>query len=63
MEDKMLDTLMKNSFTNQLLLTCDAGTGLSLSLLAAGFLLSAQNSPAITLHPADPLNSTCRQYT
>lgn len=39
------------------------GTGLSLSLLAVGFLLSAQNTPAITLHPADPLNSTCRQYT
>lgn len=60
MED-MFDMLIKNSFTNQLF--CVVGTGLSLSLLAMGFLLSAQNSPAITLHPADPLNSTCRQYT
>lgn len=40
----------------------DAGTGLSLALLAVGFLLSAQNSPPITLHPLDPQNSTCRTY-
>ncbi|XP_024911734.1 proton myo-inositol cotransporter-like isoform X2 [Cynoglossus semilaevis] len=38
------------------------GTGLSLTLLAVGFLLSAQNSPPITLHPGDPDNSTCTQY-
>ncbi|XP_035498701.2 proton myo-inositol cotransporter isoform X3 [Scophthalmus maximus] len=38
------------------------GTGLSLSLLAVGFWLSAHNSPPITLHPADSQNSTCRQY-
>ncbi|XP_048881964.1 proton myo-inositol cotransporter-like isoform X1 [Brienomyrus brachyistius] len=40
------------------------GTCLSLILLAAGFLLSAQNSPPITLHPTDPSlqNSTCIQY-
>ncbi|XP_040894708.1 proton myo-inositol cotransporter-like isoform X2 [Toxotes jaculatrix] len=38
------------------------GTGLSLTLLAVGFLLSAQNSPPITLHPVDPQNSTCGQY-
>ncbi|XP_049929785.1 proton myo-inositol cotransporter-like isoform X2 [Epinephelus moara] len=38
------------------------GTGLSLALLAVGFLLSAQHSPPITLHPADPQNSTCRLY-
>lgn len=38
------------------------GTGLSLALLAVGFLLSAQNSPPITLHPLDPQNSTCRAY-
>ncbi|KAI3371012.1 hypothetical protein L3Q82_023662, partial [Scortum barcoo] len=40
----------------------DAGTSLSLTLLAVGFLLSAQNSPPITLHPVDPQNSTCRLY-
>ncbi|XP_065812981.1 proton myo-inositol cotransporter isoform X3 [Labrus bergylta] len=38
------------------------GTGLSLTLLAIGFLLSAQSSPPVTLHPADPQNSTCRLY-
>ncbi|XP_012721184.2 solute carrier family 2 member 13b isoform X3 [Fundulus heteroclitus] len=38
------------------------GTGLSLALLAVGFLLSAQNSPAVTLHPVDARNSTCRLY-
>ncbi|XP_067446690.1 proton myo-inositol cotransporter-like isoform X3 [Thunnus thynnus] len=38
------------------------GTGLSLTLLAVGFLLSAQNSPPITLHPFDSQNSTCRLY-
>ncbi|XP_008289622.1 proton myo-inositol cotransporter isoform X1 [Stegastes partitus] len=38
------------------------GTGLSLALLAIGFLLSAQNSPPVTLHPVDFQNSTCRLY-
>ncbi|XP_023263006.1 proton myo-inositol cotransporter-like isoform X2 [Seriola lalandi dorsalis] len=38
------------------------GTGLSLALLAVGFLLSALNSPPVTLHPVDAQNSTCRQY-
>ncbi|XP_047453374.1 proton myo-inositol cotransporter-like isoform X2 [Mugil cephalus] len=38
------------------------GTGLSLTLLAVGFLLSAQSSPPITLHPVDPQNSTCSIY-
>ncbi|XP_041651447.1 proton myo-inositol cotransporter-like isoform X2 [Cheilinus undulatus] len=38
------------------------GTGLSLTLLAVGFLLSAQNSPAVTLHPVGPQNSTCSLY-
>uniref|UniRef100_A0A1A8J2B7 Solute carrier family 2 (Facilitated glucose transporter), member 13 n=1 Tax=Nothobranchius kuhntae TaxID=321403 RepID=A0A1A8J2B7_NOTKU len=38
------------------------GTGLSLTLLAVSFLLSAQNSPPVTFHPYDPQNSTCRQY-
>ncbi|XP_067349058.1 proton myo-inositol cotransporter-like isoform X2 [Channa argus] len=38
------------------------GTGLSLSLLAVGFLLSAQNSPPVTLRPVDSQNSTCRLY-
>ncbi|XP_056138363.1 proton myo-inositol cotransporter-like [Lampris incognitus] len=38
------------------------GTALSLTLLAVGFLLSAQNSPPVTLHPADHLNSTCALY-
>ncbi|KAK2842679.1 hypothetical protein Q5P01_012879 [Channa striata] len=38
------------------------GTGLSLTLLAVGFLLSAQNSPPVTFHPADSQNSTCRLY-
>ncbi|KAG9342356.1 hypothetical protein JZ751_016858 [Albula glossodonta] len=40
------------------------GTGLSLTLLAIGFLLSAQHTPPVTLHPTDPAapNSTCTQY-
>ncbi|XP_059191735.1 proton myo-inositol cotransporter-like isoform X1 [Centropristis striata] len=38
------------------------GTGLSLTLLAVGFLLSAQYSPPVTLHPVGPQNSTCRLY-
>ncbi|XP_030588300.1 proton myo-inositol cotransporter-like isoform X2 [Archocentrus centrarchus] len=38
------------------------GTGLSLALLAVGFLLSALNSPPITVHPFDPQNSTCSIY-
>ncbi|RVE71275.1 hypothetical protein OJAV_G00050200 [Oryzias javanicus] len=38
------------------------GTGLSLALLAVGFLLSAQSSPPVTFHPVDPNNSTCRLY-
>ncbi|XP_073328930.1 proton myo-inositol cotransporter-like isoform X2 [Pagrus major] len=38
------------------------GTGLSLALLAVGFLLSAMNSPPITLHPVDSQNSTCNLY-
>ncbi|XP_051238860.1 proton myo-inositol cotransporter isoform X4 [Dicentrarchus labrax] len=38
------------------------GTGLSLTLLAVGFLLSAQNSPPVTLHPVDSQNSSCRLY-
>ncbi|KAM9753297.1 proton myo-inositol cotransporter-like isoform 2-T4 [Menidia menidia] len=38
------------------------GTALSLTLLAVGFLLSAQNSPPVTLHPFNPHNSTCRLY-
>ncbi|XP_036431884.1 solute carrier family 2 member 13b isoform X1 [Colossoma macropomum] len=40
------------------------GTGVSLSVLAVGFLLSAQASPPVTFHPSDPssLNSTCTHY-
>ncbi|KAM7397155.1 hypothetical protein PAMP_020149 [Pampus punctatissimus] len=38
------------------------GTGLSLALLAVGFLLSAQTSPPVSLHPVDSQNSTCRLY-
>ncbi|XP_037623415.1 proton myo-inositol cotransporter-like isoform X2 [Sebastes umbrosus] len=38
------------------------GTGLSLTLLAVGFLLSAQSSPPISFHPVDSQNSTCRLY-
>ncbi|XP_055789391.1 proton myo-inositol cotransporter-like [Salvelinus fontinalis] len=40
------------------------GTALSLTVLAIGFLLSAQHSPAVTLHPTDTtLNSTsCTLY-
>ncbi|XP_036376187.1 proton myo-inositol cotransporter-like isoform X2 [Megalops cyprinoides] len=40
------------------------GTGLSLTLLAVGFLLSAQHTPPVTLHPSDPStpNSTCSRY-
>uniref|UniRef100_H3CYR6 Proton myo-inositol cotransporter n=1 Tax=Tetraodon nigroviridis TaxID=99883 RepID=H3CYR6_TETNG len=40
------------------------GTCLSLSLLAVGFLMSAQHSPPVTLHPTHPslANSTCSKY-
>ncbi|KAJ8393395.1 hypothetical protein AAFF_G00061170 [Aldrovandia affinis] len=40
------------------------GTALSLSLLGIGFLLSAENTPAVTLHPTHPAtpNSTCTRY-
>ncbi|KAM4569760.1 proton myo-inositol cotransporter-like [Odontesthes bonariensis] len=40
------------------------GTSLSLSLLAFGFLMSAQHSPPVTFHPLDPAmsNSTCFKY-
>uniref|UniRef100_A0A3Q3NDQ3 Proton myo-inositol cotransporter n=1 Tax=Mastacembelus armatus TaxID=205130 RepID=A0A3Q3NDQ3_9TELE len=38
------------------------GTGLSLTLLAVGFLLSALSSPPVTLHPVSSQNSTCRLY-
>ncbi|XP_041820160.1 proton myo-inositol cotransporter-like [Chelmon rostratus] len=40
------------------------GTCLSLSLLAIGFLMSAQHSPPVTFHPLDPsmANSTCSRY-
>ncbi|XP_026220800.1 proton myo-inositol cotransporter-like isoform X2 [Anabas testudineus] len=38
------------------------GTGLSLTLLAVGFLLTALNSPPITLHPVNSQNSSCRLY-
>ncbi|KAI3366867.1 hypothetical protein L3Q82_009518 [Scortum barcoo] len=40
------------------------GTCLSLSLLAIGFLMSAQRSPPVTFHPLDPsmANSTCSKY-
>ncbi|XP_012732517.2 proton myo-inositol cotransporter [Fundulus heteroclitus] len=40
------------------------GTCLSLSLLAVGFLMSAQHSPPVTVHPLDPAmaNSTCSKY-
>lgn len=41
-----------------------SGTGVSLSVLAVGFLLSAQASPPVNFHPSDPtsLNSTCTHY-
>lgn len=40
------------------------GTCLSLSLLAVGFLMTAQHSPPVTVHPLDPVlaNSTCSSY-
>ncbi|TKS90990.1 Proton myo-inositol cotransporter [Collichthys lucidus] len=40
------------------------GTCLSLSLLAIGFLMSAEHSPPVTFHPLDPsmANSTCSKY-
>ncbi|XP_043084046.1 solute carrier family 2 member 13b isoform X2 [Puntigrus tetrazona] len=40
------------------------GTAASLTILAAGFLLSAQASPPVTFHPNDPSlhNSTCVAY-
>ncbi|XP_034735386.1 proton myo-inositol cotransporter-like isoform X2 [Etheostoma cragini] len=46
----------------QLTLGSLLGTALSLTLLAVGFLLSAQYSPPITIHPVDAQNSTCRLY-
>ncbi|KAA8590351.1 hypothetical protein FQN60_014285, partial [Etheostoma spectabile] len=46
----------------QLTLGSLLGTALSLTLLAVGFLLSAQYSPPITIHPVDSQNSTCRLY-
>ncbi|XP_057692171.1 proton myo-inositol cotransporter-like isoform X2 [Corythoichthys intestinalis] len=39
-----------------------AGTALSLTVLSVGFLLSAQYSPAVTLKPLDPHNSSCVLY-
>lgn len=44
--------------------TKKTGTCLSLSLLAIGFLISAQHSPPVTYHPLDPTvsNSTCSKY-
>lgn len=40
------------------------GTAVSLMVLAAGFLLSAQASPPVTFHPSNPSihNSTCGNY-
>ncbi|XP_029104526.1 proton myo-inositol cotransporter-like isoform X2 [Scleropages formosus] len=40
------------------------GTCLSLAVLATGFLLSAQSSPPVTVHPANPSvsNSSCMRY-
>ncbi|XP_030640918.1 proton myo-inositol cotransporter [Chanos chanos] len=40
------------------------GTSLSLLLLAIGFLLSAQHSPPVTLHPNDPSapNTSCTSH-
>nr|XP_057932662.1 proton myo-inositol cotransporter-like isoform X3 [Doryrhamphus excisus] len=38
------------------------GTVLSLTVLSVGFLLSAQNSPAVTLQPLDSHNSSCTLY-
>ncbi|KAG7455753.1 hypothetical protein MATL_G00244440 [Megalops atlanticus] len=48
----------------RLTLTSILGTGSSLMLLAIGFLLSAQHTPPVTLHPSDPAtpNSTCTLY-
>ncbi|KAJ8261922.1 hypothetical protein GJAV_G00160020 [Gymnothorax javanicus] len=48
----------------RLTLSSAIGTGLSLSLLAIGFLLSAQHSPSITSHPSHAgfPNSTCTGY-
>ncbi|KAL0154514.1 hypothetical protein M9458_048777, partial [Cirrhinus mrigala] len=42
----------------------DTGTAVSLMVLAAGFLLSAQASPPVTFHPNDPSlhNFTCITY-
>lgn len=41
------------------------GTTVALSLLASGFLLSAQVSPPVTLNPSDPSspNSSCTKYS
>lgn len=49
-------------FSHDLFFRFNAGTGLSLSVLAVGFWLSARYSPPATLHPVDAQNSTCRLY-
>ncbi|XP_069766128.1 proton myo-inositol cotransporter-like isoform X2 [Narcine bancroftii] len=48
----------------KLTLSSLAGTTISLVILAVGFLLSAQTSPPITLHPVDPsgYNDSCVKY-
>ncbi|XP_061780741.1 proton myo-inositol cotransporter-like isoform X3 [Nerophis lumbriciformis] len=46
----------------KLTLASITGTTLSLSVLSIGFLLSAQNSPAVTLRPLDSHNSSCTSY-
>uniref|UniRef100_A0AAY5KDD1 Major facilitator superfamily (MFS) profile domain-containing protein n=1 Tax=Esox lucius TaxID=8010 RepID=A0AAY5KDD1_ESOLU len=38
------------------------GTSMSLFVLAVGFLLSAQHTPPVTLHPTSMVNSTCNRH-
>ncbi|XP_049330604.1 solute carrier family 2 member 13b isoform X1 [Astyanax mexicanus] len=45
----------------KLILGSIVGTTVSLSVLAVGFLLSAQASPPVTIHPTS-LNTTCSHY-
>ncbi|XP_035257901.1 proton myo-inositol cotransporter-like isoform X1 [Anguilla anguilla] len=57
--------LVERTGRRRLTLGSIIGTALSLSLLAVGFLLSAQHTPPVTLRPAPPPappNSTCARY-
>uniref|UniRef100_A0A8B9GSH6 Solute carrier family 2 member 13 n=1 Tax=Astyanax mexicanus TaxID=7994 RepID=A0A8B9GSH6_ASTMX len=56
-----LQMFQQLSGINTLYLLLSSGTTVSLSVLAVGFLLSAQASPPVTIHPTS-LNTTCSHY-